>query len=187
MVTSFRFLLLLLLLALLQVGLPTVVVFAEAANPQNSSDLVADICGNVAKHTFCIQALKADGRTATADLPRLGLIANDLLKWNASATRKYIGDMLAVGRCSATRDRLSSCAGQYNEVLSLAGSCYDYLKNKQYDQMKAAANSAISDAYNCELLFRGELCHPSPFTVQNDNAENLGDIVASVAAFLRRP
>ncbi|XP_068641869.1 pectinesterase inhibitor-like [Aristolochia californica] len=189
MATSFRCLLLL-LLSLLQVVHPTMIVATAAAamaNPQKNSDLVAAVCRNVPNHAFCIEALESDTRTATADLPGLAFIAIDLLRWNVSSIRNYIMFLQIIEKCPEKQQYLSICIVYYIDIQGLFGSCYEYLKKKQYDKMNAAANAVISNAFDCEATFLRDGCYSSPLTIRNNFAANLGDIIVSVANLLGNP
>ncbi|KAG9449836.1 hypothetical protein H6P81_009801 [Aristolochia fimbriata] len=165
----------------------TALLLLQHSHSSSHNALVAKVCGNVAKHDFCVDALNSDPRTPTADLPGLGVVAIDLLTHYATTARTYIGNLKIVEKCGQRQQYLDICNAYYNELLGLAGSCYGHLKKKDYGAMTAAANAASSDAYDCEATFVSDPCQSSPITFVNQSVANLADIVGAVASILANP
>ncbi|KAK7400866.1 hypothetical protein VNO78_12174 [Psophocarpus tetragonolobus] len=136
--------------------------------------LIEKTCNNTPIPNLCLQILKADPRSASADIPHLALIFVDVIKVKANEALIKINKLL---KGSGDKQVLKSCAGAYHAILvgdvPMATQALQ-LGNPKFAE-DAVADSSL-EAMDCEEDFKGK----SPLTKENTYMRDVSDVARAV-------
>ncbi|KAK2990173.1 hypothetical protein RJ640_014625 [Escallonia rubra] len=172
-------------LTLLLLALLLVSPFYANPNVNAANDsLVATVCSKTPHPEICTSILKSDPRTGTANMNDLMQISIDLASFNATATRVKSHSLLLGTTDPGLKERLNTCATDYDDVGGYLDQAMEDFKSGDYDGVNIAGSAAYDLAGDCENSFKKEPAYQSPLTNDNYNMENLGYIVVSIAYIL---
>ncbi|KAK7400871.1 hypothetical protein VNO78_12179 [Psophocarpus tetragonolobus] len=135
--------------------------------------LIKQTCKHTPIPNLCLQILKADPRSPSADIPDLALIFVDVIKVKANEALVKINKLLKGG---GDKQVLKSCAGAYNAILvaDVPQATRAMLGDPKFAE-DAVADSSL-EAMDCEEDFKGK----SPLTKENTYMRDVSDVARAV-------
>ena len=144
----------------------------------NDARLIEDTCNKTPNPSLCLQLLKADPRSSSADVKGLALIMVDVIKAKANDALNKIQKLLQGG---GEKNALNSCANKYKAILD--GDVPQATQGLQFGNPKfaedAASDSAV-EATSCEQSFNGK----SPLTSENNGMRDAADVTRAIVRLL---
>jgi pectinesterase inhibitor-like protein len=134
-----------LLLAILLCICPT-----NARPVKITESVLNSICSKTEDPAFCMQALKSDPRTATADLQGLAQVAIDLANATASGAYPLIQTQLNQTKDPALKQLYTECLDSYEETIDEIEYASEKLSSKDYIAVNQAASACMTDATECQ-------------------------------------
>ncbi|XP_010054540.1 putative invertase inhibitor [Eucalyptus grandis] len=161
-----------------------VLLHAESA----ANDIVVDTCKKVSSrdlsYDFCVQALRSDPKSRTADLQGLGLVALNLLERNVTSTGSYVQQLLKRKWDRFVRVRLSDCSELYSEAVLHTRESIEAYRAKRYPDVQNWLSMVDTAADTCESQFKEKPGASSPLTKQNGDAMQLGALGLNMVAII---
>ncbi|MED6172464.1 hypothetical protein PIB30_050341 [Stylosanthes scabra] len=139
----------------------------------NDANLIESTCRRTPNYNVCIQSLKSNPASLSADVRGLALIMVKVMASKANDGINIIRELQRSGPSSA----LNSCAGKYNAIL--VGDIPQATQALQGGNAKfaeSAANDVANEATFCENGFAGR----SPITTQNNVMRDVSVVTAAI-------
>lgn len=146
--------------------------------------VLSSVCSNTVNPAFCMEAFKADPRTARSDLHGLGHISVDLARSKAVATLRLVQ---ALNRRPATTDmkqKLASCTRKYGVAIGQLDGAKRHLGKGNYGGVAIAASTAMEKAEDCQDEFEVPPRAPPALDRNNREMESFCNMVFNVAGVL---
>ncbi|MED6145644.1 hypothetical protein PIB30_027211 [Stylosanthes scabra] len=141
----------------------------------NDANLIENTCRRTPNYNVCIQSLKSNLASLSADIRGLALIMVKVMASKATDGLSIIGRLQRGS--SGPSPALTSCAGKYNAIL--VGDIPQATQALQGGNAKfaeSAANDAANEATFCENGFTGR----SPITAQNNAMRDVSVVTAAI-------
>ncbi|XP_027174575.1 pectinesterase inhibitor-like [Coffea eugenioides] len=139
--------------------------FALAQNPQ-----------------FCINSLRSDRRSGSADLKGLGQIAIDLTTRSAKSTKTLVDSLKQHATDTRLKGIYDSCSENYGDSIDDLGEATSLLKSGDYLGVNLRASAALDGADTCDDNFKdAKLVEPRNLADASQNVQNLCEIILIIA------
>ncbi|XP_010554870.1 PREDICTED: putative invertase inhibitor isoform X2 [Tarenaya hassleriana] len=134
---------------------------------------------------LCIAALGSDPRSPRAHLPDLGKISINLLRHNATNTRRYIRKLLRNKKLEPMmRSCLADCLDLYSDaIVTLKQARQDYME-RRYSDANIDVSSVLDASVTCEDGFKERRFIVSPLSERNNFTFQLSAISLCVINML---
>lgn len=149
-----------------------------------SDTQLKSICSETYSVDYCVTVLKADPRTASADLDGLLHVAIDLTQSKAYSGLSLVQSLEGNASDPALKQQLHYCSELYTMGRSLINRAKQSLELKNYENVMQRAISANDVYESCEDEFDGPPVMPDQLQPVNDDLGNLTIIVFLVAGKL---
>lgn len=138
----------------------------------SASPTIENACRKTASgfvdYKFCVQALEADPKSGSADIPGLATISVNLAIANATSTASKITQLLKNASDPTIKNSLEACSFLYTGAKTALKWSEDFIASKNFTLAKAEIQSTVSAGTNCEGAFSA-----SPLTKENGNFSKL--------------
>ncbi|XP_059435194.1 pectinesterase inhibitor-like [Corylus avellana] len=115
-----------------------------------SESMLNFICSKTEDPAFCMQALKSDPRTATADLQGLAQVSIDLANATAAGAYPLIQTQLHQTKDPALKQQYTECLDSYEEAIDDIEFAREKWSSKDYIALNQAASACMTDATECQ-------------------------------------
>ncbi|XP_050372579.1 cell wall / vacuolar inhibitor of fructosidase 1-like [Argentina anserina] len=142
------------------------------------ANLIEQTCRQTPDRNLCVSSLKADPRSATADVTGLALIMVDVVKNKATLCANRINDLL---KQKPGDQALSSCKSDYNAVLIAdVPVAVEALTKGDPKFAEQSMDDTAIEAKSCEDGFKGR----SPMTDLNNASQKFAAVAAAIVRLL---
>ncbi|XP_059630023.1 pectinesterase inhibitor-like [Cornus florida] len=146
-----------------------------------TNELITSICSSTTNPSLCVQSLKSDPRTASADLKGLGAISIDIAQSNAKSTLNMIVSLVKQTTDPKLKGRYDTCRENYDDSVSDFDECRKFLKSGDYASLNTYASSALDGPDTCNDGFEGPPAEPPQLQAANKKLEGLCSIVLAIS------
>ncbi|KAL5713143.1 hypothetical protein ACHQM5_015248 [Ranunculus cassubicifolius] len=170
---------------LLPLILSTTQISANA--PAAGKDHIAQACDNAVNEQLCIDTLRADPTSKTADVPGLAAIAIKLAVSNATAITEKIKQLLPTITDTFEKGCLKTCEENYLAATEQLDDTLAAIKSKGYKDATTWIQAAMTDSESCEECYEAKPGYKSKIKDENTmfqqlcgNALAIGNILATM-------
>ncbi|KAL3510539.1 hypothetical protein ACH5RR_029940 [Cinchona calisaya] len=152
------------------------------------SDLVADICfRSTIDPQYCIQALRSDPRSPTADLPTLAKISIDLAQTTTKSIAILVQSLMQRANETKLKEIYDSCLENYNDTFDNLNDCINYLNKKDYESLNIYASAALDGPDTCDdnLNDQSPAAEPDELKQASKHVQELASAVCAIASKLQ--
>ncbi|KAL3505583.1 hypothetical protein ACH5RR_030965 [Cinchona calisaya] len=160
-----------------------VVAFLSLAllNP-TKADLVDDICSQAANDPqYCVQRLRSDPRSSSADLPTLAQITIGFAQSDTKSTADLVKSLEQQATDPKLKERYKSCLENYNGALNDLNDCTNDLKKKDYPSLNIHASAAGTEADTCDDNFSDPPIEPDNLKKASKHVQDLTFVICAIA------
>ena len=118
------------------------------------ADLINDVCSGSKNPQFCINSLRSDPRSGSADLKGLGQIAIDLTTRSTKSTKSLVDSLKQHATDTRLKGIYDSCSENYGYSIYDLGEAASLLKSGDYLGVNLRASAALDDADTCDDNFK---------------------------------
>ncbi|KAK3042224.1 hypothetical protein RJ639_001344 [Escallonia herrerae] len=115
--------------------------FARPNVRAQADDLIGEVWSKTRNPSFCVQALKSDPRSGSADFHGLGQISIDLEQASATATSGLIDLLIKQTNDPKLRERYKSCSENYSDAIGDLGEAKGFLNSSDYGSVNIRASA----------------------------------------------
>ncbi|XP_059630022.1 pectinesterase inhibitor-like [Cornus florida] len=150
-----------------------------------SNKLINSICSSTHNPSLCVQSLKSDPRTASADLKGLGGISIDIAQSNAKSTYNMILSLIKRTTDPKLKGRYDTCRENYDDSISDLDESRQLLKSGDYAGLNIHASAALDGGETCNDNFEGPPAEPAQLKQANQRLEDLCSIILVISNRLK--
>ncbi|XP_027095961.1 pectinesterase inhibitor-like [Coffea arabica] len=146
------------------------------------ADLIGDVCSGSKNPQFCINSLRSDPRSGSADLKVLGQIAIDLSTNSTKSTKALVDSLKQKASDARLKAIYDSCLDNYGDSIDDLADATTKLGSGDYQGVALTASAALDGPDTCDDNFTdAKLTEPPNLAEASQNVQTLIEVVLVIA------
>ncbi|KAF3440576.1 hypothetical protein FNV43_RR18860 [Rhamnella rubrinervis] len=150
---------------------------------KGDEDLIQKTCKTTKYYNFCLQTLKSDPASTSADTKGLALIMAGIGLANSTATSSYLSSqLLSIKNDEIMKRVLKECAAKYTYAADALHACAQDLASDSYDYASMHITAAADYPNACHNAFKrySGLVYPPELARREDGLKHFCDVVLGI-------